>query len=101
MHQIEKMTAIAGDPPAAPRPGRLNSIPTNLDAANIVRTLADLGLAIPTSIRAAAAKGERLRAAGHKFGMKEIDGALSAANIPISDRFLLKTAMGRNGILEK
>jgi hypothetical protein len=40
-------------------------------------------------------------AAGHRYTVKEIDGALTAANVPISDRFRLKAALDRNGLLGK
>jgi hypothetical protein len=58
-----------------------------------------LGLTVPTSVSAAAAKGEPLSACRHRFNIKEIDGALSQANVTISDRLRLKTATTR--ILKK
>lgn len=100
MHQIDRMTAIGSNPAVAPG-HRLTYIPPNLNAANIVHTLAGLGLTIPTAITAAAAKGEPLITSRHKFSIKEIDGALSRADVSIADRFRLKTALSANGILEK
>jgi hypothetical protein len=79
--------------------GKPVHIPTHIDANALVSSLQSLGLMVPTSVSAAAAKGEPLRASRHRFTLKEIDGALSKANVDISDRFRLKTAMSQNGIL--
>lgn len=79
---------------------RLTYIPTNLEPRALLDVLHRLGLAIPTKLAAAASAGD-LRASGHRFTIKEIDAALSQANVMLSDRFRVKTAMGRNGILER
>jgi hypothetical protein len=76
-------------------------MPTDLNPNAIVGVLRSLQLQVPTSLTAAAAKGESLRASGHRFTVKEVDAALTAANVPLSDRFRLKAALDRNGILGK
>ena len=95
---IDKLTAVAPSSDAiAPKP--FKRMPTNLNASAIVDVLRSLNLQVPTSLTAAAAKGESLRASGHRFAVKEIDAALTAANVPISDRFRFKNALDRNGLL--
>lgn len=79
---------------------RLTYIPASLDPRTLVDTLVRLGLIIPTKLAAAAAQGD-LRASGHFFTIKEVNEALATANVTISDRFRVKTAMGRAGILER
>jgi hypothetical protein len=77
------------------------NVPTNLNASVLVGVLRSLNLQVPTSLTAAAAKGESFRASGHRYTIKELDAALTAANVPISDRFRLKQALTHNGILGK
>jgi hypothetical protein len=97
---IDKLTAVVAPiDTVAAKP--FKSMPTNLNASAIVDVLRSLKLQVPTSLTAAAAKGEALRASGHRFTVKEVDAALTAADVPISDRFRLKAALDRNGILGK
>jgi len=96
---IANMQAISTSPPVAAKP--FKSMPTNLTPSAIMDVLRGLSLQVPTSLTAAAAKGESLRASGHRFTVKEVDAALTAANVPISDRFRLKQALTHNGILAR
>jgi hypothetical protein len=97
---IDRMTAVVAPSDAvAAKP--FKNVPTNLNPSAVVDVLRSLKLQVPTSLTAAAAKGESLRATGHKFTIKEVDAALTAANVPISDRFRLKAALDRNGLLGK
>jgi len=79
---------------------RLTYVPANLDPRTLLDTLVRLGLTVPTKLAAAAAVGD-LKAGGHFFTIKEVDAALAAANVTTSDRIHIKTAMGRQGILER
>ncbi|MGH7484471.1 MAG: hypothetical protein ACREMY_02560 [bacterium] len=92
---IESLNAVAANPS-----GRPITLPPNLDARALVGLLSQLGLMIPTSVSASVA-ANNLRASGHRFTNKETDAALAAANLSITDRIKLKTAMGANGILER
>lgn len=95
-HIIERLTAVTDDT----APIRLFvSVPSNLTANAVVKTLQSLGLTVPTSLTAAAGKGLQLRTAEHRFPLREVDAALSKANVPITDRFRLKQAMVHNQIL--
>jgi hypothetical protein len=94
---IDKMHAVAPNETVTPRP--FSHMPTSLHANAIVGVLRSLNLQVPTGLTSAAAKGEALRASGHRFPVKEVDGVLTAANVPISDRFRFKAALDRNGIL--
>jgi hypothetical protein len=94
---IDKMNAVAPNETVTPRP--FSHMPMSLHANAIVGVLRSLNLQVPTSLTAAAAKGEALRTSGHRFPVKEVDAALTAANVPISDRFRFKAALDRNGIL--
>jgi hypothetical protein len=97
-HMIDKIQAIATSPlAAAPRP--FSHMPTSLNASVIVAVLRSLNLMVPTKLTAAAAKGEPLRASDHRYSVKEVDAALTKANVPIGDRFRFKAALDRNGIL--
>jgi hypothetical protein len=92
---IDRLHAVTANP------GAVTYIPNKLDASALVGVLQRLGLTIPTSVSAAASRGEPLSASRHRFGIKEVDAALSMSNVTVGDRFRLKTAMGRNGILER
>lgn len=96
---IDKMNSVAPNETIAVRP--FSHMPTDLNPNAIVGVLRSLQLQVPTSLTAAAAKGKSLRASGHRFTVKEVDAALTAANVPLSDRFRLKAALDRNGILGK
>ena len=91
---IDRIQAVT---PAATKP--FKNMPVRLTADAVVGTLRALGLAIPTSLATAVAAGQPLRAAAHRFPLKEIDAALTQANVPITDRFRFKEAMSQNGIL--
>jgi hypothetical protein len=94
---IDYMQAITTSPPVAAKP--FKQMPTNLTPNVIVGTLQALGLAVPPKLSAAAAKGEALRAADYRYTVKEVDAALTKANVPLGDRFRFKTALDRNNIL--
>jgi hypothetical protein len=74
-------------------------MPTNLGPGAVVATLQALGLNVPSQLAAVAAKGEALRAAAHRYPLKEVDAALAKADVPLADRFRFKTALDRNGLL--
>jgi hypothetical protein len=92
---IDRLHAVSADKPA------LNHLPASLDASNLIEALGSLGVTVPAKITAAIANGEPLRASGHRFTVREIDGALSRTNLGIHDRMRLKAALDRNGILAK
>ena len=92
-NMIEKMQAVA------PATVTFRQMPPRLSPDAIVGTLAALGLTVSTKLSAAAASGQPLRAAAHRFSLKEVDAALSKADVQITDRFRLKEAMSQNGIL--
>jgi hypothetical protein len=94
---IDRMNAVAPNETAAA--DVISRVPTNLNASAIVCVLRNLNLQVPTSLTVAAAKGESLRASGHRYTVKELDAALTAANVPISDRFRFKRVLERNGLL--
>ena len=93
---INKINAVAPDT-ATVRP--FKSMPLHLTASALVTTLQSLGLMVPTSLTAAAGKGQQLRTAEHRLPLREVDAALSKHDVPITDRFRLKQAMVHNQIL--
>jgi hypothetical protein len=99
---IDKLQAVITTDtpiPAAAANRRPLIVPTRLDPRTVVGLLSKLGLAVPTAVTAAVAKGN-LRASGHRYTNKEIDAALSKANVGVSDRFRIKAAMTDNRIIE-
>jgi hypothetical protein len=93
---LDNIRAVAPDGSTAVKPFKY--MPPNLTPSVVVSTLASLGLTVPTKLTAAAASGS-LRSADYKFALKEVDAALSKADVPISDRFRFKEALSHNGIL--
>jgi len=89
---IDKMSMVAPDDTAAPK--SWNYIPTNLNQDALLGALRRLGV-----ITGEARVVNALLAAGHKYPVKEVDAAMSKASVSIEDRFRLKAAMGRMGIL--
>jgi hypothetical protein len=81
----------------AARPFR--SVPHHLTANALVNTLQSLGLQVPMRMTAAVGLGRQLRTAGHRFPLKEVDAALSRHDVPVTDRFRLKSVMASNFIL--
>ena len=77
----------------------ISRIPHRLDARTVVAVLQGLLVAVPPGVQATVARGEAPRKAGHRFTVAEVDAALKNANIPVSDRFRLKMALDRNGLL--
>ncbi len=65
----------------------------------LVTVLQDLGLMVPSSLQVTAASGQSLRAASHKYTVKEVDAAIAKANLSMSDGMRLKSCMSRAGIL--
>jgi hypothetical protein len=94
---LEKIKAVAPDNTAAVRP--FKSMPFHLTANALVNTLQSLGLMVPMRMTAAVGLGLQLRTAGHRFSLREVDDALSRHNVPITDRFRLKSVMASNFIL--
>ena len=95
-HVIDKLHAVTEEA-AAVRP--FKSVPHHLTANALVTTLQSLGLMVPMKVTAAVGRGLQLRTAGHRFSLKEVDAALSRHDVPITDRFRLKSVMAKNLIL--
>jgi hypothetical protein len=93
---IDHITASAPDTVGVQTFKRM---PDSLTAGTLVKTLESLGLVVPSAMVLQAGQGGKLRDAGHRFTVKEVDAALSKAGVPISDRFRLKAAMTANQIL--
>ena len=84
---IDRLNAVAEDS-TAKRP--VTFLPSRLDASACIDVLDRL--AVPTQI--AAATGEPL-------DVKEIDKALSATTLSVSDKIRFKTALTANGLLSR
>ena len=79
----------------------LERLPGDLgNAPSMVKTLQRLGLMVPSALSIAASSGQPMRASGHKYGVIEVDAALSRTNLSITDRLRLKSVMDRVGILK-
>ena len=93
-YTIDKIHAVQSSSP------KLTHVPHSLNASALVEVLRGLNLMVPTSLAAAASGGgDPLHASGHAYTVSEVDAALSRSNLTLGDRFKIKTAMSRNGIL--
>ncbi len=97
---IDKLNAVAPQAGQATAPS-LERLPGDLgNQRTLVGVLQSLGLVVPSSLSAAASKGQPLRASGHCYTRRTVDGALSRTNFSMQERMRLKAAMGHAGIIE-
>jgi hypothetical protein len=69
------------------------NVPSDLDRPEVMRQfLAQIDLALPEVVAFSGVE-PTLRAAGRVFTVPQIDSALDAAKIPLSERLHVKTAM--------
>jgi hypothetical protein len=69
------------------------NVPADLDRPKVMREfLAQIALALPMQVQVGDVE-PTLRASGRTFTVPQIDAALDAAKIPLSERLHVKTAM--------
>jgi hypothetical protein len=77
-----------------------HAIPINYaEAPGVIRTLEALGLRPPNQLKALAASGAKVSAAGWQTTLDEVDMALAKTYADVSTRMAFKAALVRHGLL--
>jgi hypothetical protein len=77
----------------------VHHLPHRFDASALVGVLAEIGLELPASAPDLARREINLSAAGVRFTVDQIDGALAKTELSMHDRFTVKVAMGQQGLI--
>jgi hypothetical protein len=79
-------------------------LPTRLSASALIKTLGQLGLAVPLAIKASASQSREdlaysVRASKFQVDEKALDAAIAGTELSISERLRLKFALESCGLL--